>query len=414
MKQGVIAACLLILLSLGARAAGSTVSLAPSAGEAAAYGINIPFTASAHTGRYRFEIYDGGSASGAPLASYGEARLIPGARVNLYLPFSYDPVAPHTYTLRVQALPEPGREGLDRPGEQAKPFTTGTVPTCGSGAQHAVSAGGFLAGDGTAASPFIVATPEQLDHVRLHLSEHFLQVRDIDLQGQGFTPIGVFSGVYDGGGYVVRNLTVNTAQEFAALFGQLSGAEIQNLGIENYAIYSSYLYGRGAPLAGSSASGELSTISRCYADTGTVTANDDAGGLVAYTNMAITDCYAVGGTLRSTRNGGHRTGGIATSSNYGSSMIRCFAVPSSMSYHAPNQSDGTGGLMGMTASSFESCYWMTGRGANYAVGQSSANPAGTTALSSLSSFNSFDTMQGFDPAVWRVGEEHLVLRVFDH
>ena len=54
MKQGVIAACLLILLSLGARAAGSTVSLAPSAGEAAAYGVNIPFTASARTGLYQF------------------------------------------------------------------------------------------------------------------------------------------------------------------------------------------------------------------------------------------------------------------------------------------------------------------------------------------------------------------------
>ena len=413
MKQGVIAACLLILLSLGARAAGSTVSLAPSAGEAAAYGVNIPFTASARTGRYQFEIYDGESASGAPLASYGEARLTPGAQVKLYLPFAYDPVAPHTYTLRVQALPEPGREGLDRPGEQVKAFTTGTAQTCGSGAQHMVSAGGFLAGDGTAASPFIVATPEQLDHVRLHLSEHFLQVRDIDLQGQSFTPIGVFSGVYDGGGYVVRNLTVNTAQEFAALFGQLSGAEIQNLGIENYDIYSSYSTGRGAPLAGNNTSDELSTISRCYADTGTVTANDDAGGLVAFSSAAITDCYAVRGTLRSTRNGGHRTGGIATMYG-GSSMTRCFAVPSSMSYHAPTVSDGTGGLVGQGGDSFESCYWMTGRGANYAVGQSAANPAGTTAFSSLSSFNSFDTMQGFDPAVWRVGEEHLVLRVFDH
>lgn len=414
MKQGVIAACLLILLSLGARAAGSTVSLAPSAGETAAYGVNIPFTASARTGRYQFEIYDGESASGAPLASYGETRLTPGARVDLYLPFAYDPAAPHTYTLRVQALPEPGREGLDRPGEQAKPFTTGTVSACGSGAQHAVSAGGFLAGDGTAASPFIVSTPEQLNHVRLHLAGHFLQVRDIDLQGQSFAPIGVFSGVYDGGGYVVRNLSVSTAQEFAALFGQLSGAAIQNLGIENYSIYSSYLYGRGAPLAGSSDSGGISIITRCYADTGTVTANDDAGGLVAYTNMTITDCYAVGGTLRSIREGGHRTGGIATSSNYGSSMTRCFAIPASMSYHKPSVSDGTGGLVGMTANPFESCYWMTGRGANYAVGQSSANPSGTTALSNASDFNSFDTMKGFDPAVWRAGEEHLVLRVFDH
>ena len=68
--------------------------------EAAAYGVNIPFTASARTGRYQFEIYDGESASGAPLASYGEARLTPGAQVKLYLPFAYDPVAPHTYTLR--------------------------------------------------------------------------------------------------------------------------------------------------------------------------------------------------------------------------------------------------------------------------------------------------------------------------
>lgn len=75
----------------------------------------------------------------------------------------------------------------------------------------------FAGGDGTAENPYQVATAEQLDAVRYHLSAHFVQVADIDLKDWEWLPIGCldrstyggdFTGTYDGAGHVIKNLTI--------------------------------------------------------------------------------------------------------------------------------------------------------------------------------------------------------------
>ncbi len=78
----------------------------------------------------------------------------------------------------------------------------------------------FAGGTGTEVDPYLVANAEQLNNVRNHLDAHFRQTADIDLgvvpwnTGEGWVPIGSawddsFTGTYDGGGYVIRNLTIN-------------------------------------------------------------------------------------------------------------------------------------------------------------------------------------------------------------
>lgn len=71
----------------------------------------------------------------------------------------------------------------------------------------------FDGGDGTEANPYQVATAEQLDAVRNDLSAYYIQTADIDLTGyDNWEPIGTgdapFSGVFDGNGYSIDNLTI--------------------------------------------------------------------------------------------------------------------------------------------------------------------------------------------------------------
>jgi len=66
---------------------------------------------------------------------------------------------------------------------------------------------------------------------------------NIDLsQNNNWVPIGnnsadpnnVFSGTFNGGGYVINNLTINRPEaDFQGLFGHISGGKVQNLGLDN-------------------------------------------------------------------------------------------------------------------------------------------------------------------------------------
>ena len=81
---------------------------AARAEELGSYGINIAFTPSSRTTRYRFEVFDPQLSSDQPLASR-ELQAQPD-QSSVFLPFLYDPAGEHDYTLRVTAYPLPGRE----------------------------------------------------------------------------------------------------------------------------------------------------------------------------------------------------------------------------------------------------------------------------------------------------------------
>lgn len=130
----------------------------------------------------------------------------------------------------------------------------------------------------------------------------FVLGADIDLseysEGEGWVSIGNgvrFRTKFDGNGYVVSNLYMNSAtkKEMLGLFGFCgSGCEIKNLGIEDVDI--TLNTGTGA-LAGYV---ENVTISNCYVKGGKInSAGGNAGGLFGHLagwhgTTLITDCYS--------------------------------------------------------------------------------------------------------------------------
>lgn len=133
----------------------------------------------------------------------------------------------------------------------------------------------FAGGSGTAADPYLVSTPEQLNAVRQNLSGHYRQINDIDLSGHGnWKPIGgdpsqsdpePFSGSYDGGHFEIAGLKVDSQEansyfDSIGLFASTDGATLSNIHVvdisisafrgndnyvavyDNYCIYWRYLW----------------------------------------------------------------------------------------------------------------------------------------------------------------------------
>lgn len=101
----------------------------------------------------------------------------------------------------------------------------------------------FDGGFGTKTKPFLVSTPEHLNNVRHYPDAHFIILNDIDMSaatseggvywndGAGWEPIQSFSGVFDGGGYIISNLFILSDKSQTGLFGIAFSATIKNLNI---------------------------------------------------------------------------------------------------------------------------------------------------------------------------------------
>lgn len=101
-----------------------------------------------------------------------------------------------------------------------------------------------LDGNGTQKSPYKIKSPEDLQFLSESVKNgndyanvYFEQTQDIDLSGIGnWTPIGEydsecsFKGIYDGKGYIIKNMVCDRPNENIGLFGKLGGI-VCNLGI---------------------------------------------------------------------------------------------------------------------------------------------------------------------------------------
>ena len=164
---------------------------------------------------------------------------------------------------------------------------------------HSRQSGGFLKGNGSAESPYLVETAAQLAHIAKHLDSHFYQIGDIDIAddpqfASGFPVIGgktAFIGSYDGGGYGIYNLRIQSSAEQVGLFG-INEGRLQNISLRSGDIRStastrSYVGG----VAGWNRSG--GTIIACSNGARvTAGANSYVGGICGYNDSAkIRDCY---------------------------------------------------------------------------------------------------------------------------
>ncbi|MBU8576385.1 hypothetical protein ACQKEX_14870 [Bacillus pumilus] len=89
----------------------------------------------------------------------------------------------------------------------------------------------FSGGGGIQSDPYLVETEDDLVKVREKLSAYYIQTADIVMSknqtGEGFKPIGTaaqpFTGFYDGRGFSIANLFINTTQANTGLFGRIGG-----------------------------------------------------------------------------------------------------------------------------------------------------------------------------------------------
>lgn len=258
--------------------------------------------------------------------------------------------------------------------------------------------------------PYYILLPEQLDAVRDHLDAEHEQVADIDLSPYtNWVPIGEsgdeFTGTYNGGGYKITGLVSAPATGAAGLFGELSGATITDLEIEDGDVtsansFSGLLFGRANQSAisgcvasgtveGPSSSGGLGgimggTITECGADVEvTGSGGGKIGGLLGYAIGAVSKCYALGDAIGV----GSYAGGLVGSLGAGGTIADSYAqgdvsattseangglvgsisattevITNSYSTGAVNNGAVNNGLIGVESNPFadpvlDSCYW---------------------------------------------------------
>ncbi|MBC8471068.1 MAG: hypothetical protein H8D56_16475 [Planctomycetes bacterium] len=175
----------------------------------------------------------------------------------------------------------------------------------------------FGGGTGIPDDPYLIYTAEQLNEIGTdleNLNKHFKLMNDIDLggyTGEDFNIIGTsysqrFSGVFDGNGKRIHNFTYTSKdRDYVGLFGSVGrkNALIKNLGLIDVNIDA----GEGQNVGSLVGNLREATIRGCYARGGSVSGDNDVGGLVGYIQeSSIADSYTA-----VTVSGGNYVGGLA-------------------------------------------------------------------------------------------------------
>ncbi|MBO5560181.1 MAG: hypothetical protein J6A07_00860 [Firmicutes bacterium] len=221
----------------------------------------------------------------------------------------------------------------------------------------------FDGGSGTLEDPYRISTAEQLNEIRNDMSANYILTADIDMSGyDNFEPIGTFvplgstgeeaetptpdyafTGVFDGSGHTISNLTINKPGGFTVgLFGCVSGGEVRNVNFTNAQVSASMMSGCciGYLFDGSVKNVNLtdSTVNGTESEMGISMLGGIAG---AGMDSEMSDCSAVNVTLvlpDNSTNSGIAAGGfeVCTISN----------VTASGTINAGNGCMGLGGVTG--------------------------------------------------------------------
>ena len=164
-----------------------------------------------------------------------------------------------------------------------------------------------------------IGTPEELaqfsynvNNGKSYLGQTITLTADIDLTGHAWTPIGTdahsFSGTFDGGGYTVSNMTIESAFDQNGFFGMIIGATIENLTVTGDITVGGQTTGGIAGYAITTAS----TIEACHSDVTINVITGNVGGILgaANPNMVFIDACFNTGNITSTNNAVGGIGGL--------------------------------------------------------------------------------------------------------
>ena len=149
-----------------------------------------------------------------------------------------------------------------------------------------------------------------------------------------------FCGVFNGDGYAVCGIYINTRNAIQGLFGINRHSVIVNLGVaESYIYADSYWVGGVVGC-------NYGTVTNCYNTGSVVASGDNVGGVVGFSDGTVTDCYNVGSVT-----GKENVGGVVGYNGYGTS-----AVTDCYNTGRVNGNRNVGGVIGFNCSSITECY----------------------------------------------------------
>lgn len=235
-------------------------------------------------------------------------------------------------------------------------------------------------GGGTITDPYKIYTAEQFRAIGEEPNdwdEHFKLMADIDLAGLGqdVRVIGneemPFTGTFDGDGKTISGFSYSPAYgDRIGLFGYVkgSGAKIENLGLISPNISAGIACHVGA-LVGYL---ELADLVGCYVQGGSVSGNQDTGGLVGHNWGDISDCHSSCEVLGTDKVGGligtndrHVTNSSSVGPVHGDNMVGGLVGYNTQSNVACCYSMGAvsavsraGGLAGQNKGMIKNCYAM--------------------------------------------------------
>ena len=162
------------------------------------------------------------------------------------------------------------------------------------------------------------------DWLTIEVGNHVLLMNDLDFDGVDYMPIPLFSGILDGQGYTIKNLTINLSEESlepnVGLFGQLSSASIRNLNVDRLTINAPIEMVSVGSIAGRSLNSTLENIAITNAE---LNSGFNAGGLIGTiepldpwaevleSNEVQINHTSFNGTIK----GGYQVGGLIGSIN---------------------------------------------------------------------------------------------------
>ena len=226
------------------------------------------------------------------------------------------------------------------------------------------------AGTGTVEDPYLISNASQLRWFASQVNDNGKNsicaqlTNDIDLGNENWTPIGKsgysyqYKGTFDGQGYEIKNVKIDSTSSDQALFGYVNGGTVKNLTVSGSFKGGNSTAGIVANFGGSSGS-----ISGCI-NKATVNGNNATGGVVG-------KIFTSGGTVTQCANlgeitGSNQVGGIIGYVSYACTLSASYNrgnITVSASY---GNAGGIAGKLDASSASVQSCYTTgTVTGSNY-------------------------------------------------
>lgn len=182
----------------------------------------------------------------------------------------------------------------------------------------------YYEGDGSENNPYTIYTEQQLSHITFHPDKCFILQNDIQLSNN-WTPIAsadsqdkMFSGILDGNGHKISNLSIKSSNNFVGLFSYINGGTVKNLYVEANNI-------EGKNDVGIIAGENNGNILNCFVSGNVTSTRNNVGGIVGTNNGTIKNCASAAFTIQSgTYAGGIvgvNTGNIFNCASYSYSIL---------------------------------------------------------------------------------------------